>query len=258
MKLFRNILAIVRGILLILGMVFCLLGYAITRIFWKHTRTSGLKLRKFYIKYLAFPILNLKVELVGKPIDTPALYICNHRSFADPVVMSKYLNAFVIAKAEIANYPVINKGAEVTGIIWVQRTDKDSRANARKEFVEVVKGGHNILVYPEGTISLTKRTLPFKKGTFLGAAKEGLTVVPIALEYRSDKDLWRIHNIVGQYLNAFGKWKTETKLTFGPPMKMEDGALLADKCESWVNDELARMQEGWTQMNFDEEKELTT
>jgi len=253
MKFFQNTLALVRGILLILGMALCLLGYAITRVFWKHTRTSGLKLRKFYIKYMAFPILNLKVELVGEPIDTAALYVCNHRSFVDPAVISKFLNAFVIAKAEITNYPVINKGAEVTGVIWVERTDRKSRANVRKAFVDVVKGGHNILVYPEGTISLTKKTLPFKVGTFKGAAKEGLTVVPVALEYKSDKDLWRINNIVGQYLSAFGKWKTETKLTFGPPMKMEDGAILADKCESWVNEELARMHEDWSEMNFAEE-----
>tara|TARA_R110000737_G_scaffold345659_3_gene374462 strand:- start:590 stop:1288 length:699 start_codon:yes stop_codon:yes gene_type:complete len=231
-------------------MAFYLLGYAVTRMFWNHTRSSGLRLRKAYISQMAFPILNMKVKIEGKPFDGPALYVCNHRSFSDPIVISKYLNAFVIAKAEIAKYPIINKGAEATGIIWVQRTDKDSRTNARKAFVDVVKGGHNILVYPEGTISTTKNTLPFKKGTFIEAAKEGLTVVPVALEYRSKKDLWLIPNIVGQYLNAFGKWKTEAKLSFGNPMKMEDGAKLADDCEQWINAEIEKMQRGWSNMGF--------
>ena len=235
---------------MILTMAFYLLGYTVTRIFWKHTRSSGLRLRKAYISQMAFPILNLKVKVEGKPFDGPALYVCNHRSFSDPIVISKYLNAFVIAKAEVANYPIINKGAEATGIIWVQRADKDSRTNARKAFVDVVKGGHNILVYPEGTISTTKNTLPFKKGTFLEAAKEGLTVVPVALEYRSKKDLWLIPNIVGQYLNAFGKWKTEAKLSFGTPMKMEDGIKLADDCEQWINAEIEKMQDGWSNMGF--------
>ncbi|MGK0315403.1 MAG: 1-acyl-sn-glycerol-3-phosphate acyltransferase, partial [Saprospiraceae bacterium] len=235
MGILQNTLAIIRGILLILMMAFYLLGYAVTRIFWKHTRSSGLRLRKAYMGQMAYPILNIKVQVEGKPCDGPALYVCNHRSFSDPIVISKYLSAFVIAKAEVAKYPIINKGAEATGIIWVQRTDKDSRTNARKAFVDVVKGGHNILVYPEGTISTTKNTLPFKKGTFLEAAKEGLTIVPVALEYRSKKDLWLIPNILSQYLNAFGKWKTETKLTFGPPLKMEDGIKLSDECEQWIN-----------------------
>jgi 1-acyl-sn-glycerol-3-phosphate acyltransferase len=250
MRIFQDILAILRAILLILMMVIYLLGYVLTRIFWKHTRTSGLRLRKAYIRYTAYPILNLKVKVEGKPCVGPALYVCNHRTFSDPVVISKYLNAFVIAKAEVANYPIINKGAEATGIIWVKRTDKESRTNARKAFVDVVKGGHNILVYPEGTISTTKNTLPFKRGTFLEAAKEGLTVVPVAIEYRSKKDLWLISNIVGQYLNAFGKWKTEAKLSFGTPMKLDDGVQMAEECEHWINTEIVKMQEGWSNMGF--------
>lgn len=254
MVIFQNILATIRGLLLIVMMALYLLGYAVTRIFWKHTRSSGLRLRKAYISQMAFPILNIKVKVEGKPFDGPALYVCNHRSFSDPIVSSKFLNAFIIAKAEIADYPIINKGAEVTGIIWVKRTDRKSRANARREFVEVVKGGHNILVYPEGTVSTNKNTLPFKVGTFRGAALEGLTVVPMALEYRSEKDLWTVHNIVGQYLRAFGKWKTETKLTFGPPLMMEDGNLLAAKCEKWINDELDKMHQGWTNVDFTEKQ----
>lgn len=250
MVIYQNILAGIRGVLLIVMMAVYLLGYAVTRIFWKHTRSSGLKLRKAYVSQMAFPILNIKVEVVGKPIDRPALYVCNHRSFSDPVVSSKFLNAFIIAKAEIADYPVINKGAEVTGIIWVKRGDRKSRANVRREFVEVIKGGHNILVYPEGTVSTTKKTLPFKVGTFRGAANEGLTVVSVALEYRNEKDLWTEPNIVSQYLRAFGKWKTETKLTFGPAITMDDGDLMAKKCEAWVNEELERMHKDWTEVDF--------
>lgn len=248
-----NILATVRGIALLLTMLFYLIGYAISRIFWKHTKESGLRLRKLWMSSMAYPILNLQVSVSGSASDQPALYVCNHRSFTDPIITSKYLNAFIIAKAEIADYPLISKGAEVTGIIYVKREEKDSRTDARNALVNMVKDGHNILVYPEGTISTTKHTLPFKKGTFIEAAKEGLAVVPVALEYRSPKDLWLISNIVGQYLSSFGKWKTEAKLTFGEPVRMEDGIALADHCESWINQEIARMHKGWTQMDFAEE-----
>ena len=82
-------------------------------------------------------------------------------------------------------------------------------------------------------------------------------MVPVALEYRSDSDLWRVPNIVKQYINSFGKWKTETKLTFGPAMKMEDGNLMTKECEKWVNEELDRMHEGWTKMNFDEPQPIS-
>lgn len=252
MKFFQNILALVRGVLLLLSMVVYLIGYALTRIFYKHSKESSLRLRTAWIKQMAYPILNLDVKVKGEPLNSAALYLCNHRSFVDPIVISKYVEAFVIAKAEVGNYPLINKGAEVTGVIYVKREDKGSRTNARKEFVDVIKSGHNILVYPEGTISTVRRSLPFKKGTFFEAAKEDMTIVPVAIEFKSKRDLWLISNLLLQYLNSFGKWKTEVKLTFGPPIKGTDGEALAQSCEEWVNQEMERMQEGWSEKIFED------
>ena len=179
MKLFRNILASIRGILVLLSMLFYLLGYAFSRLFFKHTKESGLALRLMWVRQMVYPIMNIKVEVKGAAGAEGALYVSNHRSFSDPLILSKYLNAFIIAKAEVGGYPLISKGAEVTGVIYVKREDKNSRTDARKAYVDVVKNGHNILVYPEGTVSTDKGTLPFKKGTFIEAAKEKIQVVPM-------------------------------------------------------------------------------
>ena len=203
---------------------------------------------------MAIPILNIKTDVKGEAVDRPALYVSNHRSFVDPLILSKYVDAFVIAKAEIADYPLINKGAEATGIIWVARGDAESRNEARRAFVDVIKGGHNILVYPEGTISTKQGTLPFKKGTFYEAAKEGIPVVPVAIEYRSPRDVWTISNIVWQYMRSFGKWKTEVRLVIGPVIEGDDGKALADQCHQWINDQMVNMQDGWTNVDYDKVK----
>lgn len=200
---------------------------------------------------MAYPILNLHVEVKGKPLDTSALYVCNHRSFTDPIAISKYLRAFVIAKAEVASYPIINKGAEVTGVLYVKREDKNSRTETRKAFVDVIKNGHNILIYPEGTISTNKEPLPFKKGTFFEAAKEDITIVPVAIEFRDEQDLWTIPNFIGQYFNQFGKWRTEVKLSFGPAMKSTDGEKLATDSYEWIKNELNEMQRDWIRVDWD-------
>lgn len=252
MKIFWYIVAAIRGLAIVLTMILFLLGYALSRIIFKHTKASGLRLRKFWITYVAFPILNLKVEVKGKPQSDAALYVCNHRSFTDPIAISKYLNAFVIAKAEVASYPVINKGAEVTGVLYVKRDDKNSRTETRKAFIDVIKGGYNILIYPEGTISTKKSPFPFKKGTFYEAVKEGVTLVPVAIEFRDKKDLWTIHNFIGQYFNQFSKWKTEVKLSFGPPLVAEDGEQLLNAAYNWINEELDVMQKDWIDFEWDE------
>lgn len=246
MKIFFNLLAGVRGLIIFVAMAIFMICYGLSCIVLKHSKKRALRLRKNYLRYIAIPTLNLKIEKTGDPIVTPALYVCNHRSFTDPIVICRYLNAFVIAKAEVANYPIINKGAELTGVIWVNRQDKNSRTQTRDKLVETIKAGYNILVFPEGTVGKEKATLPFRMGTFLEAAENNIPVVPIAIEFRSPKDMWVMEKFVPQYFHQYSKWRTEVKLTFGSPFSGKTGVELHQQAHDWINTELATMQSGWS------------
>lgn len=240
------ILAILRAIVLILTMMIYLMVYAISRLVWKHTTESAFKLRKHWISYVCLPILNVKIDVKGGPINKASLYVCNHRSFLDPAIISKYLNAMVIAKAEIADYPIISKGAEVTGVIWVRRDSKDSRVGVRQAYIDTIKNGVNVLVFPEGTVSIGPKPLPFKMGTFAEAAKNNFTVIPMALEYKQSSDIWTTGNLIKYYIEQASKWSIHSKLTFGPPLKSKDGAELHEKAESWIRLEMKNQQKDWS------------
>jgi len=246
------LLAIFRALLLIITMTVYLLCYAVTRLIWKHTPESSFKLRRHWVSNMCLPILNIKVEMKGTPPKGGTLCICNHRSLLDPAIISKYMDAYIIAKAEIADYPIINKGAEVTGIIWVKRDSKDSRAATRQAYIDTIAKGYNVLVYPEGTVSTQKETLPFKRGTLNEAAKNGFKVVPAAIEYRDKSDLWTINGLLGYYLKQASKWAIHTKLTFGPEIESDDGDHIHEEAYKWVNEEVARMQKKWSRAFTDE------
>ncbi len=222
-----------------------MLTYSFSLLFTKNSKKRTFRLRRNYL-YLANLILNVRASVEGKPVAEPALYICNHRSFADPIILLKHLDAFVIAKAEVASYPVINKGAELTGIVYVKRENRDSRQATRDMMIDILKSGYNVLIYPEGTVGREKETLEFKKGAFIECAKEGIPVVPVAIEYQSPKDLWVIHNFVKQYLYQFAKWSTPIKLAFGPIIRETDGMIIHDKAHAWVNGKIAEMQKDWS------------
>jgi 1-acyl-sn-glycerol-3-phosphate acyltransferase len=183
-------LAFVRFILIFLLMIVFLICYSISLLFSKHTDKRAFRLRRNYLK-LTLIILNVSVELKGGSDVTPALYVCNHRTFFDPAVLCIFIDAFVIAKAEIANYPVINKGAERTGVIWVKRESHISRKKTRQALIDNLVDGRNILVYPEGTTNNEKKVLPFKKGTFHEIAKINVPAVPCVVEYSHRKDFWK-------------------------------------------------------------------
>jgi 1-acyl-sn-glycerol-3-phosphate acyltransferase len=232
-------------------MVVWMSAYFLTAPFLGNNQDRAFRLRKHYLKYLAIPILNLKVNLVGSPPkEGNFLYISNHRSFADPVVLCRYIDAFVIAKAEVAKYPIINRGAELTGVLYVKRTDKSSRSETRKLMIDTIQSGRNILVYPEGTVGTNKRALPFNPGTFHSAAAHGFNIVPVAIEYKNTSDLWTYPSFVRQVFNQFSKWAIHVKLEFGPPMHHENGEILVQNVETWVNDTLYKMQENWSKAEY--------
>ena len=207
-------------------------------------------LRRHWIKYIGHPILNIHVEVEGQPISSPALYVCNHRSFADPVVVCRYLDAYVIAKAEVASYPVINKGAELTGVLYVKREDKTSRDAVRDMMINTIKKGYNVLIYPEGTVGVNSKTLPFKSGSFIEAANNDIIIVPVAIEYRVAEDLWLIPNFIKQYLVQFAKWRTDVKLCFGPPIVEKDGMKAKEMAQEWIDNKKAEMRVNWCKIDF--------
>lgn len=239
------ILAALRGLIAFGIMSGYIIVYGISCLFKPHTKERALKLREHYIQNVALPIFNIHIDVKGAPISTPALYVCNHRSFSDPVVVCRYLPAFVLAKAEVANYPIINKGAELTGVIWVNRSNKSSRLDARTKLTETIKAGYNVLLFPEGTVGTAKNTLPFREGSFNEAAENNIPVIPIAIEYQSSKDLWIKDKFVQQFLFQFSKWKTSVKLRFGDPIYSKHGSELCATSYHVINEQLEEMQQGW-------------
>jgi lyso-ornithine lipid O-acyltransferase len=244
------LLSIFRGIVAFLGMIVWMLVYSIGRIFRKHTPERALALRKHFLIWLGYPLLNINVKVEGTAHNEPAIYVANHRSFADPVVICRYVDAFVIAKAEVANYPIINKGAELTGVLYVKRDNKESRNLVRDMMIETVKKGYNVLVFPEGTVGVNKNSLDFRPGTFFEAAQNNIPIVPIAIEFKSEKDLWLIPNFVKLFLSQFSKWKTEAKLSIGPVLKSEDGEYLRSESKKWVDAKLNEFHSNWTEVDY--------
>jgi len=233
-------------------MAIFLLCYPLLILVFGKTPEQAFRLRRRWIKYFALPILNIKCQVKGEASTTPALYVCNHRSFSDPIINCTFLDAYVIAKAEIANYPIINKGAEATGVLWVKRESVESRNATREKLVETLLRGYNVLVYPEGTVGVTPETLKFSKGTFIEAANNNIPVVPIALEYRDTKDLWQGTNFLQHYFKQFASWRTEVKMSFGPAMTADDGPQLSLDAQAWINAELKEMQKDWTRVDWGE------
>ena len=116
--------------------------------------------------------LRVKVKAKNEQIipNQKYLFICNHRSNLDPIIMianySKNHIAF-ISKEGNAKIPLVGHFMMASGYFTINRDDKLQSLQVMKNAGEMIKEGiASIGVYPEGTRSKGKEMNPFHEGVF--------------------------------------------------------------------------------------------
>ncbi len=132
----------------------------------------------------------IKLAIKGEEhlANRPAVFIFNHQSNADALIAVKLLKKGIrgVAKKELKNMPIIGQIMQMTGTIFLDRTDKEKSIEAMKPAVDSLKSGTSIVIFPEGTRSYDYTLGPFKKGAFHIAMQAGVPLVPIILKNAHD------------------------------------------------------------------------
>ncbi|MFA5300346.1 MAG: lysophospholipid acyltransferase family protein [Lutibacter sp.] len=205
----------------------------------------GILLRRFTIRILHF-ILGSKITVYGKEPVISGLIVSNHRSYFDAVVVLKDILASPIGKKEVASWPLIGNVAKATGVIFVNRENRNSRAETLKEVSDVLKNGFSIFNTPEGTTHINPTTINFKPGTFHIAAHLGVPVIPIAIDYKNLDDAWiGDDTFIPHFLKCFSKWKTEIKISYLNPIVSDNAEELISLSKSQIDQELIRFRKDW-------------
>lgn len=234
------------GIVRLLGMAAIIFGYLIPIIIgvlvFKKDLMWTLR-RRQNIGRALIRWLNVHIRMSGVPQDGSFLFIGNHRSYADPVIAAYYVTFMPVAKAEVSSWPLIGFGAKITGIVYVKREDKNSRADTRTAIREALKNGYPVLIYPEGSTTDEPKTRPFRVGTFQIAAEEGVPVVPITIEYGEKTDAWiGKDTFIPHFIRCFGKWRTDAYIHFGEPISERDGEVLMTRTQTAIDTQLTKFQ----------------
>ncbi|HMX38758.1 MAG TPA: lysophospholipid acyltransferase family protein [Saprospiraceae bacterium] len=182
------------------------------------------------------PRLGVRVQVSGEPPDFPCLLMANHRSYLDPVVIVHRVLAFPVAKAEVAEWPIIGYGARLTGVLFVKRESRESRKNTLHMIGEKLRDGHQVLLFPEGTSGAQPLTQPFRPGGFEVAAAAGIPVVPVAVHYREPRDHWvGDDTFIRHFLERFGEREMHMALHFGPTVPPSTGPQMMATTQGWID-----------------------
>ena len=126
----------------------------------------------------------VRVRARGENLVEPGrsyVFVSNHQSIYDfPILITSIpFELRILAKASLGAFPVIGWHLRHTGHLLIDRA-RVGRATLRK-VAGLMRRGHSLIVFPEGTRSADGGVLRFKRGLFMLAIEAGLPVVPVAV-----------------------------------------------------------------------------
>ncbi|MCE7926657.1 MAG: 1-acyl-sn-glycerol-3-phosphate acyltransferase [Haliscomenobacteraceae bacterium CHB4] len=203
-----------------------------------------LRIRRAWARRL-LPHLGIRMHVQGTPPDFPCILAANHRSYLDPAVLAHDILGYGVAKAEVANWPVIGWGARVAGVIFLHRESHASRKIALSGIAEKIREGFPVIVFVEGTTHTHPATIGFKPGSFKLAAQEGFAVVPAAIECGSPEDYWvGSDTFLPHLLRRLAVKEKHIFVRYGPALRGDDWEDLMARTKSWIDAELRDIRKG--------------
>ena len=113
------------------------------------------------------------------------VFVSNHCSNFDiPVVITSIPNQIrLVAKKELSKIPFMGWSLRMGDYILIDRANRNDSMKSLEDGVSKLQNGRSVLMFAEGTRSVTGEIREFKKGPFLLAIKAQVPVVPVTINY---------------------------------------------------------------------------
>ncbi len=125
-------------------------------------------------------------------VNRPAVYIFNHQSGLDPVIVCALLPqlAVGVAKRSLNKNPILGPLLRLTNTVFVERSPQ-GREYLMQQAAPLVDAGFSFAIAPEGTriqqSSEGKQIGPFRSGAFLIAHQFQLPIVPFVIHNSAER-----------------------------------------------------------------------
>ena len=114
---------------------------------------------------LILRLFGLKLKVIGKQSYNSTIFVSNHISWTDILVIQSVLDIIFVAKSDVKKMPGLGFLAGIANTVFIdrnpQKISKDSLILKKK-----IEKGELICFFPEGTSTDGLRVLKFKSGFF--------------------------------------------------------------------------------------------
>jgi 1-acyl-sn-glycerol-3-phosphate acyltransferase len=146
------------------------------------------------------------------------MFVMNHRSGLDIGIVISTLEARILSRADLADWPVIGYVARQVGTVFVDRSSKRSGASAIKTMVRALKSGKAIALFPEGTAFAGDEVRPLKAGAFKVAQLAGAEIIPVGVAYADADASFGDESFGSHMTRVIGKRRVRVAVEMGEPI----------------------------------------
>lgn len=112
------------------------------------------------------------------------LVVANHTSWIDVLAVAAVSPVRLLAKREVRSWPLLGGLAVRTGALFVDRSGLRGLPATVAETADALRGGADVVVFPEGSTWCGAAAGPFSRAAFQAAIDAGVPVRPVAITLR--------------------------------------------------------------------------
>ena len=186
-------ISFLRYVLMAIWSILCISSSMIVLLF-TFNRAIPVKMARILWAPGALKLAGVKnITITGaENIDTSKTYvvIANHQSYLDIPLLFKTIpiNLYFVAKKQLKSVPFLGWYMMATGMIFVDRKNRDKAVASLNAAGEQIKNGKSILMFPEGTRTKDGSLGGFKSGAFHLAKKANVDILPVKI--KGTRGIW--------------------------------------------------------------------
>lgn len=132
----------------------------------------------------------MRMRIVGRPAGDRTLYVANHRSWMDILLMAGSTGSRFVSKDDVKRWPLVGWLAGLNDTIFIARTRRSETLEQADTLRQALAEGQPVTLFPEGTTHGGNELLPFRASLFAAVAPPppGLVVQPVLIDYGTARE----------------------------------------------------------------------
>lgn len=132
---------------------------------------------------LGLKVLNISTQCNSKFNHQGILFVGNHLSYLDILILSSIYPSCFVTSTEIKNTPFLGQLCELGGCLYVNRKNKSNIQSEIYDLTNALKNNLNVTIFPEATSTNGEGVLRFRRPLYNSAIFAKTSVVPFCLNY---------------------------------------------------------------------------